>query len=425
MGPRIVAAVIVALLFGACGGNDGRGGLIAQPTAPLASPPGPAGTALPASTAPAATTTPVASDATGPLPQVKLQRLGTVGFRQMTGMYELPGTPARYLVLEKQGRVMAFEAGNPERAPTVFLDIQDRVEDSSSETGLLGLALSPDFTTSRVFYLNYTAGGPLRTVVSRFTANMNLTAANAGGETKIIEIPQPFTNHNGGEVRFGPDGMLYIGMGDGGSARDPQGNGQNRNALLGKMLRIDVSGSDGGRAYRIPPDNPLAGQQGVREEIWALGMRNPWRFSFDRQTGALWTGDVGQNAREEVDLIKKGANYGWNILEGTQCLSGGSNCNRTGLEPPVIEYPTAGSDCAVVGGFVYRGEGIPALRGAYVYGDYCSGKIWALRYDGSRVTEQAQIASMSGAMSSFAEDSRGEIYALSFATSGGVFKLVP
>ena len=318
---------------------------------------------------------------------------------------------------------MAFEAGNPGRV-SVFLDIRDRVEASATETGLLGLALAPDFTTSRAFYLNYTAGGPLRTMVSRFSANVNLTGANPASETKIIEIAQPFTNHNGGEVRFGPDGMLYIGMGDGGSGNDPQGNGQNRNALLGKILRIDVGGTSEDKAYRIPPDNPFVGQRGVREEIWALGMRNPWRFSFDRQTGALWTGDVGQNAREEVDIIKKGANYGWNIMEGAQCRSGNA-CDRSGFEMPVIDYATSGGNCAVTGGFVYRGEAIPALRGAYVYGDYCSGKIWALRYDGARVTEQAQIAALTGALSSFAEDNRGEIYALAFSENGGVFRLVP
>jgi glucose/arabinose dehydrogenase len=416
---RLVAAVLFAVLLSACGGDgDDRPGV--QPTAPLASSPRPAGTATSQSSSA------VAGDATGPLPQVKLERVaGPLTFKNMTGMYEIPGTPGRFLVLEKPGRVLAVEVARPAETMMVPLDIQDRVDDSSTELGLLGLAFAPDFATSRVFYVNYTAGGPLRTVVSRFRADTGLVRVDPRSEEKIIEIGQPYTNHNGGEIRFGPDGMLYIAMGDGGSANDPQGNGQKRDALLGKMLRIDVGGTSSGRAYRIPPDNPFAGQQGTREEIWALGMRNPWRFTFDRQTGAMWAGDVGQNAREEVDIIKKGANYGWNIMEGAQCRGGGDNCNRTGLELPVIDYPTAGGNCTVIGGFVYRGEAIAALRGAYVYGDYCSGRVWALRYDGSRVTEQAQIASVGGQMSSFGEDSRGELYALGYGDRGAIFKLAP
>jgi glucose/arabinose dehydrogenase len=350
--------------------------------------------------------------------------VGNAGFRNMTGMYEVPGQAGRFIVLEKPGRLMSFETARPGNANTVVMDIQDRVDDSSTELGLLGLAFAPDFATSRAFYINYTAGGPLRTVVSRFTLNADGTSANPASEAKIMEIGQPYTNHNGGEIRFGPDRMLYIALGDGGAANDPQGNGQKRDTLLGKILRIDPSGSSEGRAYRIPPDNPFVGQRGTREEIWALGMRNPWRFSFDRLTGFLWTGDVGQNAREEVDIIVKGGNYGWNIMEGAQCRGGGS-CDRAGLELPVIDYPTAGGNCTVVGGFVYRGEAIAALRGAYVYGDYCSGRVWALRFDGAQVTQQTQIAQVQGAMSSFAEDAAGELYALAYGNAGGIFKLTP
>jgi glucose/arabinose dehydrogenase len=359
------------------------------------------------------------------LPQVNLQRVANpLTFKNMTGMYEIPGTPGRFLVLEKPGRVIAVELARPAETMMVPLDIQDRVDDSASELGLLGLAFAPDFATSRAFYVNYTAGSPLRTVVSRFTADAGLVRVDPKSESKIIEIAQPYTNHNGGEIRFGPDGMLYLGMGDGGSANDPQGNAQKPDALLGKMLRIDVGGTSNGRAYRIPPDNPFVGRQGTREEIWAFGMRNPWRFTFDRQTGAMWVGDVGQNAREEVDIIKKGANYGWNVMEGFNCRQGNS-CDKSRFEPPVIDYPTADGNCAVVGGFVYRGEAIPALRGAYVYGDYCSGKVWALRNDGSKVLVLSQIAAAGGPMSSFSEDSRGELYALGFGDRGGIFKLTP
>jgi glucose/arabinose dehydrogenase len=240
----------------------------------------------------------------------------------------------------------------------------------------------------------------------------------------LLEVAQPFVNHNGGQILFGPDGMLYIGFGDGGSARDPHGNGQNRGTLLGKLLRIDVGGRSGNLPYRIPPDNPFVGQAGTREEIWALGLRNPWRFSFDPETRALWAADVGQNTKEEIDVIQKGGNYGWAVMEGFDCLGGGSNCDRSGFIAPVFEYPTGqAGNCSVTGGFVYRGQAIPALRSAYVYGDYCSGRVWALRYDGTRVTEQAQLADGNIMISSFAVDAAGEIYALQHAANGGIFKL--
>jgi glucose/arabinose dehydrogenase len=250
---------------------------------------------------------------------------------------------------------------------------------------------------------------------------------DAASEEVLLQVDQPFVNHNGGQIVFGADGYLYIGLGDGGSARDPQGNGQNRRVLLGKLLRIDVGGRSSDLAYRIPADNPFAGQGATaREEIWAYGLRNPWRFSFDDQTGALWLADVGQNTREEIDVIQKGGNYGWNRMEGFDCLGGGSNCDKSGLMLPVFEYPTGqAGNCSVTGGFVYRGESIPALRGAYVYGDYCSGRVWALRYDGSKVSEQAELADGSFMLSSFAVDAAGEVYALQHAGSGGIFKLAP
>jgi glucose/arabinose dehydrogenase len=414
---RTFLAVLFVALISACGGGGDDASTPVR-TTPSSATPVPAGTAAPAQPAAAG------ADATGPLPQVKLQRLGNLTFRNMTGMYEVPGVINRYIVLEKPGRLMTYDANDLNKAPGVFMDIADRVDDSSSELGLLGLAFAPDFLTSRSFYVNYTAGSPLRTVVSRFTANPGIETADAKTEAKVIEIAQPYTNHNGGEIRFGPDGMLYLGMGDGGSGNDPQGNAQKRDALLGKMLRIDPSGTSSGRAYRIPPDNPFVGQQGTREEIWTLGMRNPWRFTFDKQTGTLWVGDVGQNSREEVDVIRKGANYGWNVMEGANCRQG-NNCDKSAFVLPVIDYATADGNCAVVGGFIYRGEAIAALRGAYVYGDYCSGKVWALRYDGSKVTEQSQIAAVGGPMSSFAEDTHGELYALAYGDKGAVFKITP
>jgi glucose/arabinose dehydrogenase len=202
------------------------------------------------------------------------------------------------------------------------------------------------------------------------------------------------------------------------------GNGQNQTALLGKLLRIDVSGTSGNRGYRIPADNPFVGRSSFSEEIWAWGLRNPWRFSWDMQTGALWLADVGQNAVEEIDIITKGGNYGWNTMEGDQCLSG-SSCNRDGLTPPVFVYQNSSENCSVTGGYVYRGQSIPELRGAYVYGDYCSGRVWALRSDGIRVTTQGQLADGSFQLSSFGQGRDGEVYALAYGGTGGIFKLVP
>jgi glucose/arabinose dehydrogenase len=202
------------------------------------------------------------------------------------------------------------------------------------------------------------------------------------------------------------------------------GNGQNLGVLLGKILRIDVAG---GGNYRIPSDNPFAGRAGARGEIWAYGIRNPWRFSFETPTGRLWLGDVGQNEREEINVVEKGGNYGWNVMEGTGCLGGGNGCSRNGLSLPILEYET-GANCSVTGGFVYRGNEIAALRGAYVYGDYCSGLVWALRYDGSRVTEQSQIASAGFRISSFTQDRNGELYVIAHgesAAQAGIYKLVP
>ena len=343
----------------------------------------------------------------------------------MTGMYTAPDGRGRIFVTEQAGRIMVFDAAASSPQASIFLDITDRVDSSSQEMGLLGLAFAPDFGQSGVFYVDYTAGNPRRTVISRFRAGQGGTRADASSEEVLLTIDQPFVNHNGGQIAFGPDRYLYIGMGDGGSANDPMGNGQNRRVLLGKLLRIDVSGTNGNLRYRIPDDNPFAGQGAdARPEIWAYGLRNPWRFSFDSQTSALWLADVGQNTREEIDVIEKGGNYGWKIMEGSQCLGGGSGCDREGLKLPVLDYANSGGNCSITGGYVYRGRSIASLRGAYVYGDYCSGRIWALRYEGSKVTEQGELLASGMQISSFADDGMGEIYALQYANSGGIFRLV-
>ncbi len=239
-------------------------------------------------------------------------------------------------------------------------DLTDRVTSDGAEEGLLGFAPAPDFATSGVFYLYYTAANPLRGVLARFHLQPS-TGDVASTEQVLLEVPEPFPNHNGGQIVFGPDGYLYLGLGDGGSARDPQHNGQNLDTLLAKILRLDVSGD--AASYTVPPDNPFVGRTDARPEIWAYGLRNPWRFSFDTATGDLWVGDVGQDTREEVDVVTKGGNYGWSIMEGSQCLGGGSNCDRTGLTLPVYDYANAGQNCAITGGFVYRGKAIAGAAG--------------------------------------------------------------
>jgi glucose/arabinose dehydrogenase len=362
------------------------------------------------------------ADASGPLPQVQLQRaFPRVTVNEMTGMVQAPD--GAWWVLDRTGKVLRLEDRN-DAQPALVLDIRGRLIDSGSEQGLLGLAFAPDFATSHVFYLNYTAPNPLRTVIGRFVANPANGTVDAATETVILEIADFAQNHNGGQMVFGSDGYLYFSIGDGGGGNDPQNNGQNLNAMLGKIHRIDVSKPSGNLNYSIPPDNPFAGRSDARGEIWAYGLRNPWRFSFDSATGQMWAGDVGESAREEIDIITKGGNYGWKIMEGSQCRAG-NTCDRTGLTLPVIDYENGNGRCAVTGGYVYRGSAIPALRGAYVYGDYCSGEIWALRYDGTKVTEQTEIADLDSPLSSFAQDSSGELYALEFNANGHIFKLTP
>ena len=317
-------------------------------------------------------------------------------------------------VVEQHGVIHRLDPSTAERTD-VFLDISARVSRGGNEEGLLGLAFDPAFAENGRFYVYYSAASPRRSVLSRFETDGSGLGDDAS-ESVLLEVPQPFSNHNGGMIEFGPDGMLYVALGDGGSAGDPQRNGQNLDTLLGAILRIDVT-QTGGAPYAVPNDNPFVGQGGARGEIWAYGLRNPWRFSFDRETGDLWTGDVGQNALEEVDIVQRGGNYGWNVMEGSRCFRS-SSCNPDDFEAPVAEY---GRDlgCSITGGYVYRGQRLPDLRGIYLYADYCSGRIWGLRYDGERVTEQAQLARASFQIPSFGEDEAGEVYVLGF--NGGIY----
>ncbi len=288
-----------------------------------------------------------------------------------------PGQDGRVYVVEQAGVIKAFEDRQDVDKDEVFLDIRQRVS-AGGERGLLGLAFDPNHRKNGRFYVNYTsAAKPLRTIIARFDSKDG--KGDPDSETILMEIAQPYANHNGGQIAFGPDGMLYISVGDGGSGGDPHDHGQNRATLLGNILRIDVGKTNPNMAYAIPPDNPFAGnKKGWRQEIWAWGLRNVWRFSFDSADGRLWAADVGQNAIEEVNVIKKGGNYGWAHMEGLSCYKPTQDCQTRGLEPPVVQYSHK-YGVSITGGYVYRGKTHPKLQGAYIYGDFASGRIWALR----------------------------------------------
>jgi len=324
----------------------------------------------------------------------------------------------RIFVVQQAGYVRLVIGGVLQA--TRFLDIHTKVV-AGGEQGLLSIAFPPGFAAKQYFYVNYTRAGDGATVISRIPVSADPNVANPAGEQVLLVIPQPYANHNGGQLAFGPDGYLYIGMGDGGSSNDPQGNGQKMSTLLGKLLRIDVE--SGGRPYAVPSSNPFVGKQEVRPEIWASGLRNPWRFSFDRATGDLFIADVGQNRLEEVNVqpasSKGGENYGWNILEGSRCLRS-KTCDTTRLVLPVAEY---GHDrgCSVTGGMVYRGKALPRLQGTYLYGDYCSGRIWGMRREAGRWTS-VELADTRLSISTFGEDEAGEVYVADHG-KGGIYRL--
>lgn len=325
----------------------------------------------------------------------------------------------RLFVVEQAGRILVFPNSSTVLAAEIFLDIQNRVSDAGGEEGLLGLAFHPEYEINGSFYVNYVAPNPRRTVISQFTVDP--TDPDRGDPTTeliLLEFDQPFSNHNGGQLSFGPDGYLYIATGDGGSGGDPLNNGQSLTTLLGKILRIDVNPGSG--LYIIPPDNPFAGTS-FREEIYAYGLRNPWRFSFDPMTGWLWAGDVGQDAWEEVDIIESGGNYGWRVMEGNHCFQPSIGCDETGLIPPVWEYGHASGE-SVTGGFVYRGTANPGLTAAYIYGDYVSGSIWALTYGGIQSPSNTLLSQTSLSISSFGIDEEGELYICDY--EGGIYNLL-
>jgi uncharacterized protein (TIGR03437 family) len=323
----------------------------------------------------------------------------------------------RIFIVERSGRIKVLQPDAT--VATDFLNIATKIV-SGGEQGLLGLAFHPKYKTNRKFYVNYTRSGDGATVISEFQANASNRNIADTTERILLTIAQPYSNHNGGMIEFGPDGLLYIGMGDGGSGNDPQNYAQNIESLLGKFLRIDVDRTEGALQYGIPPDNPFVGRAG-RDEIYAVGVRNPWRWSFDRQSGQLYAGDVGQNVREWVHIIERGKNYGWATWEGTRCNPnkpvGAPECTALPLIQPFLEYDHSGGRCSITGGNIYRGARMTFAQGAYIYGDYCTGEIWQFLNGQNTLVQDTAFN-----ISSFGEDESGEIY-VSDLNGGRVLRL--
>ncbi len=342
-----------------------------------------------------------------------------LAFNQPVGIVTSGDGTNRLFVIEQAGVIRVFENTPTVAESTVFLNITNQVL-FGGEQGLLGLAFHPNYASNGYFYVDYVTENPHRTVIARYSVSPNdPNQAQNNSELVLLEVNQPFSNHKGGQIGFGGDGYLYIGLGDGGSAGDPFGNAQNRSTFLGKILRINVDVFSQGLNYSIPLDNPYFGNAlGFKEEIYAYGFRNPWRFSFDSSTGWLWVADVGQDQREEIDLVGKGKDYGWNIMEGTLTYSSGS---QTGLELPIWEYSRT-EGIAVIGGYVYRGATLTGLNSKYIYGDYGSGKVWALKYDGVDVPVNTLLVDTDLNISSFGIDERNELYFC--ALDGKIYSLL-
>jgi glucose/arabinose dehydrogenase len=319
------------------------------------------------------------------------------GLEQPVFVTEAGDGSERLFVVEQAGRILIVDRGDLLAEP--FLDISDDVS-AGGERGLLGLAFHPEFADNGRFFVHYTRSDDGASVVAEFRVSRDPNRSRRAGRA-LLTVDQPFSNHNGGMIAFGPEGFLYIALGDGGSSGDPGNRAQDPDVLLGKILRIDV---DGRRPYAIPPDNPFTAGE-VRPEIYALGLRNPWRFSFDRKKGRLFAGDVGQNRMEEIDVIRRGRNYGWRLLEGARCFEPPEDCARRGFKEPRTEYGHTRGRCSVTGGYFYRGRDVPALKGTYVFADYCSGEIF-----GPRRRERSVLLDTELSISSFGEDQAGELY---------------
>jgi glucose/arabinose dehydrogenase len=338
-------------------------------------------------------------------------------FSNPVGIYDPGDDTNRLFVVEQDGRILVFNNNENTTNYQIFLDISIQIA-AGGEKGLLGLAFHPNYTINGFFYVYYITATTEDSVLSRFRVNStDINKANKSSEAILLTIPQPYPNHNGGQISFGPDGYLYIALGDGGGTGDPDENGQNRQTLLGSILRIDV---DSGFPYSIPNDNPFYGNiNGWAEEIFAFGFRNPWRFSFDPTTGNLWTGDVGQSLWEEIDIVEKDKNYGWNTKEGFHDYN--PDTNVTILKDPIYEYDHS-LGRSITGGYVYRGSILNELFGKYIYGDFISGRIWALEYSGGIVLNNTELIDTDLNISSFGIDTNNELFICAF--DGNIYKLI-
>jgi glucose/arabinose dehydrogenase len=373
---------------------------------------------------------PVIASAADSLPQLEMKAVfTTLKVNRPMVLNESPDGTRRWFLAEQAGKILILPQDRGSTNTKTFLDIVSRRPFVMNEEGLLGFAFHPKFKANGKFYLYYSQQNPLRTVLSEIqVSKTNPDAADLTSERILLQVNHPYWNHKGGALNFGPDGMLYLAIGDGGSGGDPHNFGQNLSTLLGKILRVDVDSQTGTLQYGIPKDNPFVERGGsVRGEIWAYGLRNVWRMSFDRENGHLWAGEVGQNKFEEVSLITKGGNYGWSVREGFHPFKDPQPADAKFIDP-IIEYghntqlageskfPGHSHGISITGGYVYRGKKLPSLRGVYLYADYQFGTIWGLRYDGTTLTTNGTLVKSNPArnISSFAEDNDGEVYALAF-----------
>ncbi|MGI8964620.1 MAG: PQQ-dependent sugar dehydrogenase [Limisphaerales bacterium] len=375
-------------------------------------------------------------NAAEPLPSVQMKvAFPNLKFDRPLWLCESSDGTKRLFVAQQAGKILILPNDRNSAETKTFLDISDRKPFEKNEEGLLGLAFHPQCRTNGKFYIYYSQQNPRRSVISEFQiSKTNSDRADKSSERILLEIPKPDWNHNGGELIFGPDGLLYIGLGDGGGKNDQYHNGQNLSSLLAKILRIDVNFQSGNLAYGIPKDNPYIGQENARAETWAYGLRNPWRFSFDRKTGELYCADVGQDKWEEIDLIAKGGNYGWSFREGFHEFGTNAPPANARFIDPILEYPhfapqttNHSPGLSVTGGYVYRGKKLPELDGIYLYADFLTGTLWGLRCENGKVTSHGALVEMPKGLnpprqiSSFGEDAAGEIYILSY--DGKIYEL--